>query len=331
MIQATTNFEQQQAEASARTVLRWVLAHEPPVVFEEAAAEFGRLLLEKTDGELAARLIMADEFAAARGQDFVGRTELVEMVQRGEIEMAHCYTAALGTVHGPLQAIELPFLFQSYEHAERVFEGPVAQRLMSGLPGVGLRGIGFAYSGGYRVIATRGRALRRLEDFRGLRLRTAGNPAPAALHASLGASAVGAPLVDIRRLVEEDRIDGCELTRVRFRALGLETVFDTMNDTGHSLFTTMTVANEAWFRALPEKHQSAVVEAGVAACRIERRTAIEEEARTKESCPLAQVTLDRDSEAGLRERARAVREQLAPRFGSELVQAILDQADVATA
>jgi TRAP-type C4-dicarboxylate transport system substrate-binding protein len=112
--------------------LRWVLAHEPPVVFEDASEHFVHRVREKTDGELGVELFLGPEYSQARGE-YVSRTELVRCVQRGEIEMAHCYVAALGAFHDPLWAVELPFLFRDYDHAERVFEGPAGRALMDGL------------------------------------------------------------------------------------------------------------------------------------------------------------------------------------------------------
>ena len=265
----------------AEHTLRWVLAHEPPVVFEEASREFTRVLRELSDGDLAAELMMADDFAAARGQEFVSRRELVESLQRGDIEMAHCYVAALGAFHEPLWAIELPFLFTDYEHAERVFEGPHARQLMDDMRPLGMRGVAFAYSGGYRIVPTQGRALRTIEDFAGFQLRTSGNPVPEAMYKALGATAIGADLESIAPMTRAGQISGCEITYVRFKATGLDQVFDVVNETSHSLFTTMTVVNERWFQSLSDKHQTAVMEAGEVACRVERKTAINEEAKTR--------------------------------------------------
>jgi TRAP-type transport system periplasmic protein len=309
---------------SARRIVRWVLAHEPPVVFEEASREFMELLREKTNGDLQAELIQADDFAKTRGQEFVGRTELVELVQSGEIDMAHCYVAAVGTFHDPLWAIELPFLFQNYDHAERVFEGPAAGKLMNGMEPLGLRGIAFAYSGGYRIVATKDRPLWSLSDYQGLRLRTAGNPVPEALYESLGGSAVGAPLEAIPGMVDENLIDGCEITWVRFNALGLDKVFNVVNETSHSLFTTITVANDAWFKSMPENHQVAIMEAGQMACRTERKTAIQEEIRTRDNSKLMRVQMEKDSHKQLKEAGLAIHDRFLNRFGEDLVASIRD-------
>ncbi len=310
----------------AEHTMRWVLAHEPPVVFDDAAAELAALVREKTDGAVDVKQSMLDEFENARGGEHVSRLELVRCLQRGEIEMAHVYVAALGAVHDPLWSIELPFLFSDYAHAERVFEGPVAERLMAGLPEVGLRGLGFAYSGGFRIVASLDRELHEVRDYEGMRLRTSGNPVPEALYQSLGASAVGADLDAIPSMVESGSIEGCEITYVRFQAAGLDRIFPVVNETHHSLFTTMMVVNDKWFSGLPDAHQAAIAEAGRTACRTERRTAIREEQKALaafEAAPSQRIIrMKRDAQAELAARAGVVTEQLAARFGEDLVDAI---------
>lgn len=328
MSQTVTSAESPSKRRNARTAehtLRWVLAHEPPVVFEEAAQVFADLVRENTNGDIDVEMFLGDEYKMASGRPSLTRKELVECVIRGDIEMAHCYVSALGAFHDPLWAIELPFLFRDYEHAERVFEGPVAQELMDGMRPLGLRGIGFAYSGGYRIVPTIDCELRSVADFAGLTLRTSGNPVPEAMYRALGAKAIGADLEEIAPMARAGDIRGCEITYVRFNATKLDSVFDVVNETSHSLFTTMTVANDRWFRKLSDAQQAAIVDAGRAACRIERETAIREEAVTAKAYAeqgLRIVRMDEASHAQLRETALGVYDTLTPRFGEALIDGI---------
>jgi C4-dicarboxylate-binding protein DctP len=311
----------------AEHTLRWVLAHEPPVVFEEAARVFESYIREKSNGDIDVEMFRIDDYATRRGQSALSREELVASVQRGDIEMAHCYVSAMGSFHERLWAIELPFLFRSYAHADAVWEGPVAGRLMEGLEDIGLRGVAFAYSGGFRIVPTRERQLRCIDDFRGLNLRTAGNPVPEALYQELGGSAVGAPLEDIAAMHRAGQIEGCEITFVRYQACGLEDIFPVINVTGHSLFTTMTVLNDSWFRNLPDRHQATIMEAGKAACRVERETAIKEESATRaelERRGFTVVEMEEAEHAALRAIGTKLQQRFAPRFGADIIEAIVE-------
>ncbi len=310
------------APRESEHTLRWVLAHEPPVVFEDASRVFVDRVHEGTNGDVRVQLYSNDEYSDLRGGPTLSRKQLVECLLRGDIEMAHNYVSALGHFHAPFWAVEMPFLFRDYEHAERALEGPLATRILEGMVEEGLRGLCFAYSGGFRIVASKGRRFETLEDFAGARIRTAGNPAPEALWATVGADATAGELGAIAGMARADRIDAAEITYVRYEAAGLPEVLPVVNDTGHSLFTTAMAVNEAWFRKLTDAQQAVVWDAAREAGRIERERAIEEERRTRLQLPddgVEIVTLRADASAALQERAQLVYEQLAPRMGADLL------------
>ena len=312
---------------TSRYTMRWILAHDPPAVFEDASREFMDEVREKTHGEVEVELYSTEEFVAGRGGEEVTRTGLVQCLARGEVEMAHTYVAALGNFHDKLWAMELPFLFRDYDHADAVLEGPIAERFMHEMIPVGIRGLAFAYSGGFRITPAKDRTIRGVEDYEGLRIRTSGNPVPEALYARLGAHAVAAPLQAIAPLTREGEIDAAEVTYVRFLSTGLDDVHKVINDTGHSLFMTMLVVNERFFQSLPEVHQAAIVEAGRAAGKLERIKSIEEEERVKTRCSgkgVEIVTMSPQKHDEFRETALKTYEQFAPIFGEELIASIRD-------
>jgi TRAP-type C4-dicarboxylate transport system substrate-binding protein len=305
--------------------LRWVLAHDPPVVWEDAADVFTETVRERTDGAIRVELSVLSEFSRTAGRS-IDRLELIRSVGRGEVEMAHAYVSALGVVNNLFWALELPFLFRDYAHAEAVIEGDIATRFLEALAPQGMLGLAFAYSGGFRIIPSR-RAIHSLEDFHGLRIRTAENPIPGAVFDRLGATAAPAPLEQIPALAAAGTIDAAEITYVRFVGTGMDSVYRTINDTGHSLFMTAMVINRAFFEGLPEAYQQALVEAAQAAARVERATSIHEEGQIKDRAAeqgLRIVRMDAPEHAALREQALAVYDTYGARFGGSLVQDIRD-------
>jgi len=295
------------------------------VVFEDASREFIELVRERTDGDVEVTMYTRDEYSERRGGEDISRTELVRALAAGEIEMAHTYVAAMGSIHERLWALELPFLFRDYDHAEQVLQGSVARQLMDELVAKNIRGLTFAYSGGFRIVPSLERELRSLEDFAGLSVRTSGNPVPGALYESLGARAIAAPLEDISTLSAAGAIDAAEITYVRFESSGLNRLFKTVNQTSHSLFMTMMGVNETFFRTLPDKHKQALLDAGTEAGRIERAKALAEETLTKQRCAEQGIDII-EMEPGQRERFQAhalsIADRLAPRFGQDLVDGI---------
>tara|TARA_R110002072_G_scaffold26851_2_gene88297 strand:- start:893 stop:1879 length:987 start_codon:yes stop_codon:yes gene_type:complete len=313
------------ASDRALHTIRWVLAHDPPVVFEDACASFIETVREETHGEVEVQLLTSDAFIAGRGGEEVSRTELVQCLARGEVEMAHTYVSALGSVHERLWSLELPFLFRDYDHAEAVLEGPIASQLMDEMASHGIRGLSFAYSGGFRILPTTGRRVESMADLAGLRIRTSGNPIPGELYRRLGASASPGALQDVAGRTRADEIDAAEVTFVRYLYAQLNEVYPVVNDTGHSLFMTMMAINEDFFRSLPESHQATIVSAGRQAGQIERGVSLAEEARVKASLSdhgVEVVRMSPERQAEFRQAALGVYETFAPRYGQDVVDAV---------
>lgn len=312
-------------QAAAEHRIRWVLAHDPPEVFEDASRAFAEAVREHTHGSVEVELYTNDEYAAREGHEPMTRVELARCVARGDIEMAHNYVSALGALYPALWMIELPFLFRDYEHAERVFESAIAERLMNDMAPHGVRGMCIAYSGGYRITPTTGRRLESLDDYRGMTIRTAENPVPRAMYRGLGASAVSGELAEIAPWIARGKVEAAEITYVRYRALGLSEVLPVVNETGHSLFTTMMVVNEGFFRGLTDAQQAALHDAARMAGKIERDTAIAEEQKTRDAhdeLGFAIVRMADDQRAALRERALEVYDEFAPQLGERAIAAI---------
>ncbi len=306
--------------------LRWVLAHDPPVVWEDASRAFAETVREKTNGDIEVDLATLQEFNMETGEA-IDRVELIRCLGRGEIEMAHTYVSALGVIASRFWALELPFLFRDYEHAENVLESSIATRFLDELKPHGIRGIGFAYSGGFRIIPSSGKRLQSLADFQDMSIRVAENPIPGDMFASMGASAVSAPLEKIPELTRAGTIDAAEITYVRFMGTGLDKVYNVVNETSHSLFMTAMAINEEFFNTLSDEHQAAVMEAGQTAARIERAESISEENRIIDSCPdqgIELVRMNAEDHAEFRERSMAVYDKYAPLYGEDLIQSISD-------
>src|ERR1700726_3536975 len=59
-----------------------------------------------------------------------GEKEAIEQAQVGAIQIARVSVGALGPVVDDLNVFNLPFLFRSTEHMEKVIDGPIGQELL---------------------------------------------------------------------------------------------------------------------------------------------------------------------------------------------------------
>lgn len=181
----------QAADATAReatTTLRWRVVHQPSNYFIRMALRFERDVEAQTHGRVMVDILDAQGLpinpaeptepvlhkearqhkreklaAALAGEPYpadkdtlVGleRARSYRMMLDGDVDMSQIYTYQLAQVANPAyHALELPFLFDDYDHVGRVLESEVGEGLLaSTVDSTGARGLAFTFSGGLLVM-----------------------------------------------------------------------------------------------------------------------------------------------------------------------------------
>lgn len=302
--------------------IRWVLTHDPIALFEEAARHFAKLVHEESRGRMEVVVFTPKGYGEGR---WVPPAEVMRKVAAGELEMSQTYSSVLGKLHRRLWALDLPFLFRSHEHAAAVLDGRLGAELLEGLVPNGLRGLAFTYSGGYRIVSSTDREIHSIEDFQGLRIRTADNPVVTSLFKSVGAAPYPAPLQDIPALTEQGLIDAAESTWPRYWDMGHYRAQPIVNDTSHSLFLTALVINDTFFRSLPRFCQEVLQHAALEVARAERAKSVGDGLKAQEAMQRQDGTIiswSTGARARFAEVAADIYERFTPEFGSGLIEGI---------
>ena len=262
--------------------IRWVLAHEPIELFLRAAKVFASEVNAKAEGALDIEVMTMNEYSAKYNNGVVvTKHELVDMINRGDIEMSQTYTVDIGEYDHEFRALDMPFLFESHDHATKVFEGPIGQSLLDGLTeSAGVKGLAFTYSGGYRIIPGQ-EGIDTIEDIRDLKLRTSFSPVAIETFKAVGANVVPMELEEMTDAIQDADIQVGESTYPRIYALGQDRVSKVINHTEHSLFLTSILINQDFFATLGEELQGIVVDAAKTAANYERVISIEGVALTQ--------------------------------------------------
>lgn len=308
--------------ADAEHTIRWVLTHEPIALFEEAAERFCELVAEGSSGRIAVSVMTPTEYGQGTRMPPL---EVARHVGRGEIEMAQTYTVALGQLHEKLWALDLPFLFDSHDHASAVLDGRIGRELLDGLQPAGLRGLGFTYSGGYRIISTLEKQLREIDDLRGIRLRTSENPVVTTLFTELGAEVHPAPLWKIPEMTEKGEIDAAESTWPRYWDMGHHNFQGVVSETGHSLFLTALVINDRFYQSLTPDLREVLQSAALRVAALERKKSVDDAVKARAAFVARGGTVVTPTAAATKrfeEASRFVHERFAPRFGADLIERI---------
>lgn len=257
--------------------VKWVLAHEPIELFIRAAKVFAAEVERRAPGQLDIEVMTMSEYSEKYNNGVVvTKHELVDLLDQGLIEMSQTYTITLGKINKDFYALDLPFLFKDHDHASRVFEGEVGQHLLNSLQeSKKVKGLAFTYSGGFRIIPGNEEVCK-IEDLRGVKVRTSFSPVAIETFKTLGADVVPMELEELSDNLGKANVDIGESTYPRVYALGHNKVSKVINHTEHSLFlTSILIGTEFWNTLSPELQQ-VVSESAIEAARYERSISIDD-------------------------------------------------------
>lgn len=266
------------------TLVRWVLAHEPIELFILAAERFVKLVEERAPGRLNVEVLTISEYAEKYNDGKkVSKADLIDFMTQGRFEMCQAYTYRLSKWNKDLDALDLPFLFDSHEKASRVFEGPLGQQLIDGYQANNskIKGLAYTYSGGFKNILF-SKEVNTLDDFKGAKLRVSDSPVSEATWKALGATPARIEIEDLREHMGAGTVDGGECTWSRFYGSKVNDVTHTIYDTQHNLLLTNIIANADFFDSLDSELQEIVRQAAIEAGRYEREISIDDEPATAE-------------------------------------------------
>jgi len=308
--------------------IKWVLAHEPIDLFKEAARVFSEDVTKKTNGRITFEILSLNEYADKYNQSKkISYDDFVKRIQDGSVEMSQTYTTNLGKLSSSLYVLDLPFLFRNHDHAKKVLEGKVGEQLLSSLSSANLHGLAFTYSGGYRVIPGT-KKITRVEDFKGMKVRTSSSPIAQDTFKLLGADAVPMALEDIEDGIKSKKIDEAESTYARYYAQGQNQVAKIVNETNHSLFLTSIIMNENFYASLDSADQIIIKDAAIKAARIERDHSIKAGEETKKQCAkegIEIVTMDKKEQEKLKKALQPIYKKYSPMLSPELISSIQKQ------
>ncbi|MCP4113676.1 MAG: TRAP transporter substrate-binding protein [Desulfobacteraceae bacterium] len=145
--------------------------------------------------------------------------ESVELMQTGVIQASLVPTAKLSRFDPTLQIADLPFLFPSKEICYCVLDSEAGTKLLAGLEKIGLKGVAVWESGFKQLTADR--AIRKPEDYKGLKIRVMDSPILVEQFKYMGAKAFPIDFHKVYDALKEGIVNGQEnplasITKMKF-------------------------------------------------------------------------------------------------------------------
>jgi len=329
-----------------RRKVRWLIAHTPAYLFVRTAEMFREEIESMCPGEFDIEILTTDEYVETynklyelkyRRQGTEGLEDIVptqylasgeqdnpkwktffNALKEGEFEISQTQVSTIGRILSKLfTTIDLPFLFDDHEHVSRALDNQVGDFISENLVERSqIRGLGFTYSGGYRIMGSTDpiSSIEEMTQTKVLSCTIPGN----ALFKRLGAKTLQKVSADYVDFVGDTGSKSIETTYLRFNG-------NHILKTNHSIFMTAIITGEKFFQTLTEKQQNAFRKAAKKCAVAEREWSIEESARYENEAKAKGIEIKELSEADrnkLREVALSSYEDMKDFTSLQLIEAI---------
>ena len=130
-------------------------------------------------------------------------------VKGGTVEMAVMNSGILASEAKPLEVFDFPFLFANEKESDAIVDGPIGKKMHLMLEEKGIIGLSY-WELGFRNITNSKRAMTKVEDIEGLKLRVIPNAINVDWVKALGANPTPMPFPEVYAALEQKAIDGQE-------------------------------------------------------------------------------------------------------------------------
>ncbi len=223
---------------------------------------------------------------------------------------------------------DFPFMFGSGKEADAAVDGAFGKKLHAKLEDKGIIGLGF-YELGFRNITNSKRAINKVEDLEGLKLRVIPNPINVDWVKALGANPTPLPFPELYAALEQKAVDGQENPVATINGAKLYEVQKHLALTGHQYNPQSVIISKKFWEKLSAAEKKIVADAVTESAKFQREKARALEASILDNLKKngMQVTQLPEAEmAKLRDKMRPVTAKYGVTVGQDLVKEL--QAEI---
>ncbi|WP_306169165.1 TRAP transporter substrate-binding protein [Halomonas sp. MMSF_3323] len=284
-----------------------------------AMARFAETLAEQSDGDLTAQLFPNMQLG--------GAGENLDQVSSGAIMGSWIGISYLSRTVPELEALSLPFAFDSREDAFALIDGEVGELLDEKLAEAGFVALGYMELG-FRHVTNAERPLESIEDFQGLKIRLQPNQTHLDTFRAIGANPVSMDIKEVYGALQQGVLDGQENPYSIIETKRLDEVQPYLSDTGQFYDYIVVVANRDKFEDLSDDQRATLMAAMDEAVAWQRETAAAEDTQARDTLierGMQFTPISDETRAALREASQSVVDDLREKLGAELVDKVLEE------
>jgi len=184
---------------------------------------------------------------------------LLNSLRRNRVQIVSVSSQGLATIVPEIGLLMTPYLFESFEEADFVFDNYLSSLVVQWLEEKGMVPISWAETG-WVIMYTKDTVVRRPEDLKGMTLRIVPNVYGAAFMEAVGGDYAPLDLSELVPSLQTGLING-GLTNVVFAHNAISDIINHVTLTNHSYENGATLANKTWFETATVKQQETLIAA----------------------------------------------------------------------
>lgn len=255
----------------------------------------------------------------------------LQAVQAGTQELYIGTLAPLSSKVKEVQIWDLPFMFANEKEVYAVLDGASSKMIFNKIEPSGL--VGLTWTGmGFRNLSNSKRAVTKLEDVTGLRVRVMANPVALETWKSIGANAVPMAFSEVFPALETKALDGQENPLVHMYSNKMQEVQKHISLTNHVYTPVALVASKKFWDTLSAADKAGLQKAATEAGQLQRQYLEEGDKDVVGKFKTAGVTVSAVPAAELariQDKVKPVVTKFAPIIGEEFVKQFYAEIDKA--
>jgi tripartite ATP-independent transporter DctP family solute receptor len=196
----------------------------------------------------------------------------VSAIQGGTLEMAAMNSGIFASQVKDFGVFDFPFMFANGKEADAVVDGPFGKKMHAKLEEKGLVGLGY-YELGFRNLTNGKRAINKVSDIEGLKLRVIPNPINVDWVKALGANPTPLPWPEVYAALEQGAVDGQENPVATINGAKLYEVQKHLALTGHQYNPQSVVISKKFWDTLTSAEKKIIADSVTESAKFQRNIA----------------------------------------------------------
>ncbi len=257
------------AQAADKISIRVGYVTGPGSVYDVCAKKFKELMDKNGGGRFDVKL-----YPATLTQS---DSEGVDMTRAGNLEVMIATSGNLVGFVPETEVLALPFLLEPGKHLEAVLASEVGQSLLDKFSAIdGITALGFSEDG-WRNILTKDVVINKLEDLKGVRIRTMDNEINSTMYKALGAVPVPVAYPELFTSLQTGVVAGQDNSFIVSQADGFTEISNAAAMVLHFYASAVILTSDKWYDKLSKADQELVKKSAMEAGAYQRAWFMEQD------------------------------------------------------